>query len=211
METLGTRLKRSRLAAGLSLRELARRAEVSPSFVSQIENGKAQPSVASLYTFSQLLNISVDEVFETKEPDEAWGSSANPLPRGDLSDPSIVWKHSEFANRISIAHPSHRSRLEMADGVIWERLAATPEHAVNFMKIIYAPGAMSTDGGDLISHPGYEYGYVIRGVVQVSIGDEVFVLREGESVGFDSTIPHVLKNVGPGEFHGIWLVHGNHD
>jgi len=40
------------------------------------------------------------------------------------------------------------------------------------------------------------------------VGDEVFLLREGESLGFDSSIPHVLRNPGPAQFEGVWFVHG---
>ena len=64
MDHLGQRLKDVRVRAGMTLRELARQADVSPSLISQIENGKSQPSVATLYAFSRLLNVSVDELFE---------------------------------------------------------------------------------------------------------------------------------------------------
>jgi transcriptional regulator with XRE-family HTH domain len=211
MDNLGERLKDIRLKAGLTLRELARQANVSPSFISQIENGKSQPSVATLYSFSQLLNVSVDELFESKEsvsralvadgPDDDWHGNGR-------MNPTNAWQPSEYSNRVSVVHPSHRPHLTMAEGVVWERLAATPEHAVNFMKIAYAPGATSTAGGDLATHDGYEYGYVLRGELEVTIGEEVFLLHEGESLGFDSAIPHVLRNPGPDGFEGIWFVHG---
>jgi transcriptional regulator with XRE-family HTH domain/quercetin dioxygenase-like cupin family protein len=208
MDNLGSRLKDVRLKAGFTLRELARQADVSPSFVSQIENGKSQPSVATLYAFAQLLNASIDELFDQRGADvdrpplvDGWG------PDGD-KNPTNAWHPSEYANRVSVVHPSHRSHLVMADGVEWERLAATPEQAVNFMKISYAPGATSTAGGDLVSHDGFEYGYVLQGTVEVTVGAEVFTLNVGESLGFDSSIPHVLRNVGAGEFQGIWFVHG---
>jgi transcriptional regulator with XRE-family HTH domain/quercetin dioxygenase-like cupin family protein len=206
MDNLGSRLKEMRLKAGLTLRELARQAEVSPSFVSQIENGKSQPSVATLYTFSRLLGVSVDELFVDESVPllqlvEGWG------PDGD-KNPTNAWHPSEYSNRVSVVHPSHRSHLDMAEGVGWERLAATPEQGVTFMKIVYAPGATSTAGGDLVSHDGYEYGYVLEGVLEVTVGGEVFTLHRGESLGFDSTIPHVLRNVGDGEFEGVWFVHG---
>ena len=207
MDNLGTRLKGIRLKAGLTLRQLARKANVSPSFVSQIENGKSQPSVATLYTFAQLLNVSIDELFEQRD-----GEPERPAPVGrghnGSTNPSDAWHPSEYANRVSVVHPSHRSSLTMAQGVVWERLAATPEHAVNFMKITYAPGATSTVGGDLVSHEGYEYGYVLKGTLEIIVGSETFTLHEGESMGFDSTIPHVLRNVGKGQFEGIWFVHG---
>lgn len=199
MDNLGAQLKAARTRAGFTLRELARQAEVSPSFVSQIENGKSQPSVATLYTFSRLLGISVDELFEHSVPTAA--------PAGNEGHPINAWHPSEYSNRVSVVHPDHRSRLDMAEGVVWERLAATPEHGVSFMKIVYAPGAASTEGGGMVSHDGYEYGYVLQGVVEVSVGAEVFTLRAGESLGFDSSIPHAIRNVGDSEFHGVWFVH----
>ncbi|NEM92356.1 helix-turn-helix domain-containing protein [Galbitalea soli] len=205
MDNLGSRLKELRLKSGLTLRALARSADVSPSFVSQIENGKSQPSVATLYTFSRLLGVTVDELFVENEPPatplvEGWG------PDGD-KNPTNAWHPSEYSNRVSVVHPSHRSHLDMAEGVVWERLAATPEQGVTFMKIVYAPGATSTAGGDLVSHDGYEYGYVLEGTLEVTVGGEVFTLNSGESLGFDSTIPHVLRNVGEGRFQGLWFVH----
>lgn len=214
MDRLGQRLKDVRVRTGLTLRELARQAEVSPSLISQIENGKSQPSVATLYAFSRVLNVSVDELFDEPRSDLAVSSPAPTVARDRFAevnghmDPVHAWQPSEYANRVSVAHPSHRPHLTMAEGVVWERLAATPEQGVNFMKIAYAPGATSSAGGDLITHDGYEYGFVLAGEVEVTVGDEVFLLRAGESLGFDSSIPHVLRNPGDQMFEGVWFVHG---
>src|SRR5690348_13950582 len=142
MEDLGRRLKEVRVRAGLTLRELARQADVSPSLISQIENGKSQPSVATLYTFSRLLNVSIDELFSDEEWEPARNGAIPPAPverrpnagNGRI-DPVHAWRPSEYSNRVSVVHPSHRPHLEMADGVVWERLAATPEHGVSFMQI----------------------------------------------------------------------------
>jgi mannose-6-phosphate isomerase-like protein (cupin superfamily) len=131
-----------------------------------------------------------------------------PGPDG-ATDPANAWHPSEYANRVSVIHPSHRAHLRMAEGVDWERLAATPERDINFMKITYAPGAATTEDGALMTHEGYEYGYVITGVLEVTVGHETFVLRDGESLGFDSTIPHVFRNIGTTDFQGLWFVHGS--
>lgn len=206
MDRLGARLKELRQSAGLSLRELARQAEVSPSLVSQIENGKSRPSVSTLYSFARLLNVAVDELFDAESAAEE-----PPVPTPDYdeaTDPANAWHPSEYANRISVVHPAHRAHLRMAEGVDWERLAATPERDVNFMKITYAPGAASTENGSPMVHEGFEYGYVLSGVLEVTVGNETFVLREGESLGFDSTIPHVFRNIGDEDFQGLWFVHG---
>src|SRR4051794_6982886 len=207
MEDLGKRLKEVRVRAGLTLRELARQADVSPSLISQIENGKSQPSVATLYTFSRVLHVSVDELFDGRTQPNGREPAGDAEPDRHRADPTNAWQPSAYANRISVVHPTHRPQLNMAEGVVWERLAATPEHGVNFMKISYAPGAASGDG-ELITHEGYEYGYVLSGEVAVTVGEEVFHLHPGESVGFDSSIPHVLRNQGDEPFEGIWFVHG---
>jgi transcriptional regulator with XRE-family HTH domain len=61
---LGSRLRLARQRSGLTLREVARRLGVSASFVSQLENGKSQPSVVTLYSLTQLLGVSIDQMFE---------------------------------------------------------------------------------------------------------------------------------------------------
>jgi len=208
MGALGARLKELRQRAGLSLRELARQAAVSPSLVSQIENGKSRPSVSTLYSFARLLNVPVDELFDAEEAIVAQLPSVEAAD-GDAVDPANAWNPSEYANRISVIHPSHRAQLQMSEGVVWERLAATPERDVNFMKATYAPGAASNERTVPQSHDGYEYGYVLTGSLEVTVGHEVFVLEPGQSFGFDSTIPHHFRNVGDQDVQGIWFVHGH--
>jgi transcriptional regulator with XRE-family HTH domain len=205
MARLGERLREFRIQAGLSVRELARKVNLSPSFISQIENDKSRPSVGTLYALAQLLNMPLDELFEGNGSEASIADPQDRIPHG--RHPADVWKLSEYSNRVSVVHPSHRPHLDMAEGVVWERLAATSERGVNFMKITYAPGARSQPGGGLVTHDGFEYGYVIRGQLEVTIGDEVFVLKSGESLGFDSAIPHGLRNSGTDLFEGIWFLH----
>jgi len=212
MNNIGLRLKEVRTERGLSLRELARMASVSPSFLSQIENGKSQPSVATLYSFSKLLDVQIDDLFGTPDDEVAeeksgreTGETATP---SDFTNPSHAWGTSEYTNRISLIHPDHRAVLDMAEGVQWQRLAATPEAAVNFMKISYAPGSSSTPGGEMLTHEGYEYGYVLEGELEVTVGGEIFTLQAGQSIGFDSSIPHIFRNQGEVVSTGIWFVHG---
>jgi DNA-binding XRE family transcriptional regulator/mannose-6-phosphate isomerase-like protein (cupin superfamily) len=64
---LGSRLRKARLRSGLTLREVARQLGVSASFVSQLENGKSLPSVVTLYSLTQLLGVSIDQMFESDD------------------------------------------------------------------------------------------------------------------------------------------------
>ncbi|MEI6406621.1 MAG: XRE family transcriptional regulator [Actinomycetes bacterium] len=209
IEYLGPRLKEIRLKTGLSLREVARQLQVSPSFVSQIENGKSQPSVATLYSLARLLAVPVDILFEshwdgTLMTDEK--QSGDQVSRDNFNTPTDAWDESRA--RISAVNPQNRSVITMDSGVTWERLAATAEKNVNFMEIIYEPGSESNSSGEMMLHSGYEYGYALEGEVEVTIGDLVLTLAKGHSIGFDSSIPHKFRNNGLTTFRGIWFVHG---
>ena len=97
----------------------------------------------------------------------------------------------------------------MAEGVDWERLAATPERDVNFMKITYAPGAAGNADGTLITHDGYEYGYVLAGMVEVTVGNEVFVLHAGRVAGLRLDDPAHPAQRRRHRLPGLWFVHGS--
>lgn len=209
VQYLGPRLKEIRLKSGLSLREVARQLDVSPSFISQIENGKSQPSVATLYSFARLLGVPIDLLFESKWNGQVESESkteVEQVSRNDFDTPSDAWD--ESGARISAVNPTNRSRITMDSGVQWERLAATSDNSVNFMEIIYEPGSQSNESGEFIVHDGFEYGYALEGELEATIGDLTLSLAKGHSIGFDSSIPHKFRNIGTVDFHGIWFVHG---
>ncbi len=208
VDFIGPRLKEIRQKADLSLREVARQLDVSPSFVSQIENGKSQPSVATLYGFANLLGVPMDALFE---PDWNGISAYSPPSAPDVvhtddpGHPHAVWDESQA--RISAVSPGNRSLITTESGIQWERLAATSEKSVNFMEIVYEPGTESLDSGALATHHGYEYAYALEGEVEVVIGDLMLTLSKNHSIGFDSSIPHKFRNTGSVTFRGIWFVH----
>jgi transcriptional regulator with XRE-family HTH domain len=225
---LGSRLKAERLRSGLSLREVARRLGVSPSFVSQMENGKSQPSVATLYSVTQLLGLSIDELFA--QDDEAPGSSDSAAPaqlreagadidaeaprattrtvsRSDFGSPSDAWEHDGSTARFVLVRPETRPRLVMDSGVIWEQLATNGDGNLDFMEIIYPPGSSSTNDARMLRHQGIEYGYLLNGELEITYGFDKYTLRAGESMALDSTVPHLLTNHGSEPARGIWAVH----
>ena len=61
--SIGVKLRAARREQNFSLRQLAAKAEVSASLLSQIENGKANPSVRSLYAIAEALSVSIDYFF----------------------------------------------------------------------------------------------------------------------------------------------------
>ncbi len=210
---LGARFKDVRLRSGMSLREVARQLGVSPSFISQMENGKSQPSVATLYSMAQLLGVSIDELFRLD------GDSIEPLPltlvdpvhgtvnRSDFSSPADAWPSQGSTERISIVRSSERPRLVMDSGVIWEQLASNRHRNLDFMEIIYPAGSSSTNDGRMLRHHGMEYGYLLSGVLEITYGFDTYTLHPGESMSLDPSVPHLLTNPGTAPARGIWVVH----
>src|ERR1700722_9653888 len=74
---VGARLRERRLERGITLRQFARDIDVSASFISQLETGKAQPSVATFYSICAALDISIDELFNYDEPTTAPSDAVN--------------------------------------------------------------------------------------------------------------------------------------
>lgn len=225
---LGSRLRQARVDADMTLRELARTLGVSPSFVSQLENGKSQPSVATLYSLAQVLGVSIDRLFEAEEaatasstvipppaPDELEpeGSDDEPVDRARLASPADAWPADAppEAARLSVTRPGTRTRLVMDTGVVWEQLAKNTDHHLDFMEILYPPGSSSTTDNRMLRHDGFEYGILLEGELRVTLGFDRFTLRAGEALGLNSAIPHLFENLGSIPARGIWFVHHRHD
>lgn len=231
--TLGVRLKRSREKSGMSVREVGRRLGVSPSLISQIENGKSQPSVATLYSLTQLLKVSIDELFAADELDVApppagvvesaalpgqagaslarhGPSGAGPVSRSGLGSLVDAWPREQALAKLSVTRPGERHVLEMDSGVIWERLADNTGTGLDFIEIIYPPHSSSTNDKRMLRHAGFEFGYLIEGELEITVGFEVFMLHAGEAIGFDSAVPHLLANKTDRVTRGIWCVRHGH-
>jgi transcriptional regulator with XRE-family HTH domain len=232
MENLGARLKRARQKSGLALREVARQLGVSASFVSQMENGKSTPSVATLYSMAQLLDVSIDELFSGEPGDmaadheqvadggttaaaaaghrAAAGHGAVPISRSTLGSPADAWPDDEVRSRVSLTRPGERKRLEMDTGVVWEQLATNTGAGLDFMGIFYPPHSTSTNDKRMLQHAGSEFGYLLEGELEVTVGFDVFTLRAGDSIGFDSSMPHLLTNKSDVPARGVWFVRHPH-
>ena len=189
---MGERLRRARHARGLSLRELSQRLGVSASLISQVETGRAYPSVSTLYAIADELDVSLDELlFEDRRPGSAPHRSTEARP---------------LVERVFQPRETRR-RIHLASGVTWDRLTTTSEPETEFLYVTYDVGGASSHDG-FQRHPGHEWGYVIEGTLEVHIGFEVIVLRPGDAISFDSTTPHRLANAGDVPARAIWFVLG---
>jgi transcriptional regulator with XRE-family HTH domain len=194
---LGPRLRAIRLGRGLSLRELARRLELSPSSISQIETGKMQPSVRTLYAFVSEFGVTVDEVlFDQEQPPNGTSSSASE-PSPTVAGPGLAVQRAEG-----------RPRIALNSGVTWERLMFWADEDVEFIEATYPPGGSSGPDHELGRHNGHEFGYILSGTLRVVVGFDEFTLEVGDSITFPSPTPHRLSNEGTETVRAVWVVRG---
>jgi len=196
---LGARLRAIRLRHGVGLRELARRLELSPSSISQIETGKIQPSVRTLYAFASEFGVPVDDVLFGDDPvalSQHPGTATvfDPPPDGSAG------------HGVTIQRSHERPAITLNSGVTWERLMFWAEDDVEFIEATYEPGGASSTDGQLVRHSGQEFGCVLSGTLHVIVGFEQYVLEAGDSITFPSSTPHLLKNEGDEPVKAIWVV-----
>ncbi len=217
---IGTRLRARREASGISLRQFARDLDVSPSFISQLETGKAQPSVATLFAICEALGIATDELFDNDAPPNRF--TANGGPRGGTDATNNSWRSvtsfgtlssplrtartsDESPSTSPLVHPHERKVLVLDSGVTWESITTTRSEKADFMFVRYEVGGSSTMEDRLIRHVGTEYGFILSGTLEITLGFETYRLTTGDSISFDSSRPHRLANVGDIPVEAIWV------
>ena len=210
---VGARLRERRLARGITLRQFARDIDVSASFISQLETGKAQPSVATFYSICAALDISIDELFNYDEP----AASSEPVNgRTDAANntwltveqdvgPAAKERDHPESGSSPVVRPSERKVLVLDSGVTWESLISAHHDRTDFMFVRYDVGGSSTLEDRLIRHVGTEYGFILKGTLQIALGFDTYVLNAGDSICFDSSRPHRLYNVGDVAVEAIWV------
>ena len=186
------RLRRARVDKRITLRALAGRIGVSPSLISQIETGKVKPSLNTLYALAIELDLSVDEV----------------LFGGEIAEPEVA---RDIDVAVCVQRAGSRASVEMAPGVLWERLTGASEAGVDFLSLVYAPGSESVPDGMAHRHGGREWGYVVSGTLQVEVAGTAHLLGPGDSIAYSSTDAHRLHNPGDTDACAIWFVLGRRD
>src|SRR5688572_31704144 len=167
-EDLGARLRTRRQEAGLTLRELSRRIGMSPSLISQIETGKVQPSVPTLYALVAELGGSFDELL-FGEAGTTPPVHAPPFRIAALDHPPVPL----------VQRAEDRKTLQLGPGIRWERLTKESVPGVEFLYVEYQPGAVSGGPDEYQRHTGREWCYVQSGVLEIVVGFDTYTLAAG--------------------------------
>ncbi|HVM69519.1 MAG TPA: cupin domain-containing protein [Gaiellaceae bacterium] len=163
---IGARLRTIRSVRRLTLREVAERAGISESFLSQVERGRANLSVASLQRISGALGVEVSDVFAYD------GATAPRLTRRDA-----------------------RPIVSFGRGARKALVTPKPFHALEVVVAEFEPGGST--GEEAYTHgDSEEVFFVVRGNVELQLGDDHFELGPGDSVRYRSSTPHRVANPG---------------
>lgn len=174
LDGMGRRIREIRKEQNLTLKDVASMAGLTESLISQIENSKANPSIATLLAISRVLNVPVGSFFDTN-PD-----SPSPVVR---------------RNERSVAHT--------ANGITYYLL--TPNLEDKSMEVLYSEYEKNASTGDFITHEGIECGIVLKGKLQVEIGEDKYILNDGDSIVIESTKPHRITNLSESTTSTIWI------
>ncbi len=173
---LGMTIRRLRESRQLSLKEVAARSGLTQSFLSQVERNLTSPSVASLRKVAQALGVPLAALFQ-----------------GPTTPEDHVVRRSE---RRQLVHPRRQ----------WRDYLLTPNLTGKLQVIlsVIEPGCGS--GDEPYAHDSDEECVVIlRGRLEFWVGSDWYLLEEGDSIVFESRIPHRNRNPGPDQAEVLWI------
>jgi quercetin dioxygenase-like cupin family protein/DNA-binding XRE family transcriptional regulator len=165
--------------------------------VSQVETGKTQPSVSTLYALCNYLGLSIDDLLDN---DPSYSTSTRTSCAPSEESPGIGLP--------TVQRAADNPSIEMENGVRWERLAISEDHLAEPLLVTYAPGASSSIEGRLMRHSGVEYAYILEGQLTLQLEFDTYILSPGDSLQFDSSRPHMYANHGAVVAKGVWNVIG---
>lgn len=163
---LGARIRSVRQARSLTLRDVSERAGVTESFLSQVERDVTSPSIATLQRIARALDLSIAQLF-AEEPETG----------------RVVRREA----RRQVAYPG----LKSIDEFLTSNMAGRLQVILSTIQ----PGGGT--GAEPYTHDSdEEVVVVLSGVLDLWVGDEHYVLREGDAITFPSRLPHWNMNKG---------------
>lgn len=164
---IGQILKELRQKQGLKLDELAEMTGCTPSFISQVENSKATPSITTLYAISEALGVPVTDFF-----------------------PRII-------NASKVTRSGNRESFHFeGSSITYSPLSTKFSHsAISAFLLTISPSVSALPTDELRSHNGEEFFYILDGVLRLWVGNSFFDLYPGDSAYYKSTHKHRIENL----------------
>ncbi len=188
MKGLGENLKALRLEKQMTLKELSKRSQVSSSQLSQIERNVSVPTVTRLQKIAEALETKISSFFAEEE------SSKPETAKEPISNNS---------RDLHVVRRGERKKLIMPWGAWYEMLCPDLQHKIEFIYLYYPVGAKARDP---YTHDGEECGLVLEGTYKGDIGGREIILEPGDSIYYNSLIPHSWEVIGDKDVRAIWAI-----
>jgi transcriptional regulator with XRE-family HTH domain len=185
--SVGAEIRELRKARGFTLKTLSERTGRSIAYLSRIERGDSRISVDLLHDIGTALNVDPRWFFPER-------SGKGPLERA-----CVV--RARARRPLSQLYTRSFAELGFQDELLSGSLAG------GYYMILsrFPPGPSQ------LEHPeegyvfeGEQHGLVIKGRIEMTLGDEVIVLEAGDSFSYDSMLPHRFRNPGSSEAEVVW-------
>jgi transcriptional regulator with XRE-family HTH domain len=176
---VGSRLRQARLTKRMRLKDVAGEVGCSESMLSKIERERVVPSLRILHRVAAVLNTSIAVLFADPQDDDVQIYRAGKRPTVILGSDS----------------DSPRIHLERLVPHVDDQIIDGNVHVV-------FPGACN--GGE-IKHLGQEIGFVIEGQIELTVGQQEFRLKTGDSFFFRSSLPHSYRNTTSQISKVVWI------
>lgn len=169
---ISNKIKEKRKAKGITIQELADRAEVSKGLISQIENNRTVPSLLVLINIIKALQLDMNEFF-------------NEIDQQQANSRVIIKQRAAYQT----------FEKEPAKGFVYKRVLTrnVKNLPVDIVLLELKKGASRTQ---VVKTDAYEYKYIIKGKVEYLIDNETYTLEEGDSLFFDGRLGHKPRNIG---------------
>ncbi len=174
---VGERLRAIRRLRRVTLKTVADRANLSESFLSQVERGRANASIASLKRIAAALGVNVADLFE---------------PNGSTGRPRVLRRE---------------ARPTLTFGTLGQKYMLTPRPLEHLQVILGEFDAGGSTGDEPYTHgDSEELLVVLAGIVSLQLGTEIFELSTGDSIDYRSSTPHRLTNIGGDPAEVMWII-----
>ncbi|MDR2110176.1 MAG: cupin domain-containing protein [Spirochaetaceae bacterium] len=197
--TLGFRIRAQRIRHKMKISDLADLTGLTSSTISQVERALISPSIATLKKICDAMNIPISYLFEDiNDADQEYQEEQNGVNLAQLKTFSSV----NLMGLSPVVHKEERKFLSPGPGIRFYLLNPNLAGPSELIYNEYDPGAGT--GPALYSHPGSECGLILSGELVVQIRDDLYTLKAGDSITFNSSEPHLKKNISDVMCTCIW-------
>jgi transcriptional regulator with XRE-family HTH domain len=171
-----------RKSRGITLQELSNRTGISVNHLSQIERAKTNPSIATIKKITDILGVPLMSLGEGEQTPQTNSSKKAEVVRKDMRK---ILMYPKSKTKVFLLTPDLQRQIE----VVLTDSEPDEHHETEWY-----------------SHDGEEFCMVLEGELEVTVDNEVYVLKEGDTIYYRSNLPHRMRRIGEVNCKSLWVI-----